>query len=671
MEEVKGEAPAAVADKPKEPEKVALHSVNLEQFEELVYQRQHVRGMNELVAILLKLRAGAGFMNHPVMQMEDPKIASVLCTRLAAAITALLVDVGTTIDEDEFSRVAVLQPTLDTVFSLSAFQNSDHIMALLSDNPSERDPAKRHYSSQQAFAKAMMVWTMDSNIDIDFEGAFANAKTLLFSWFLGMSSRLPPLTARAFDRYQKIIGYGEAFEQEHMRGDLLPALADANMHCSYAVRPDKHKLKRSASRILKKNWASLIGAGVGDARDIRREARRPLGGQGSEKPVILMPIEWWTSHHAMYRCYEPVVAQLRKDFRLVAMARPDAYDEESAKCFDEVIPLGSKTRAMVLQEIVMNIKRIKPDVIYYLSVGMAQWWTALSAVRLAPIQLMSLGHPASSMSVEMDYALVEHGLALGPDTFRETILELPVNALKFKKRADHDEETIKKLREGRLADNGVARAQGQFHVAVPAMAAKLNYPFIKLLQEARNEAALEGVTIHYHFFPNLLGMGQMLYKRLLTELLPGSIINERCGYDLYLLKLSTCDVHASPFPFGGTNSNLDSMQLGMPVLALEGPMEVHERYDAAMLRRAGLADLIAGDADHYKSLLVKMATDAKFLDEQKQKAMAPDIDAIFYSDLAPPAKDAFANAIKYVYRNHSRLKTAGRKIRWEEYSNAI
>lgn len=646
-------AQTEVAAVPK-PGTVTIEHVNLIAFERMVYQRDMIQAGLELIRIVGMLRMGSLFAHEDLQRQQAEPVRSVLYTRLVSAATALIADPGFSFTEKGFQQLTLFSPTVNAIFAASHYATSDHLIRLIAVNPFEPDPEKLDFADTADLAKVMATWCLGSRVSVNFEKAFDGAPDFLLPWWLGMISTACALDSRSHERREELIGMGRFFAQATLPESALQALSDAYMHCSYAVRPDKHEVKRVLGRIAYRAFASRIGAGSAQALKARTAARRPI----DQRPVIFMPLEWWTSFHAMYRVYQPVVEQLRERFRVVASVKASQTDEKATACFDEVIDLPND---IALDQIVQSIRKLAPDVIYYLSSGMALWWVAIAQVRLAPIQMLSLGHPATTMSPAMDYALVEEGLAPEADAFSERILELPPGALRFVKRADTETslfERMRKVHAERIMAERVCR------IAIPAMVAKLTVPFLELLGRVAARALQEyDVDVVYHFFPNQIATGLAAVDRLLRARFPNCIVRPRADYEQYLAWLAQCDLHASPFPFGGTNSNVDSLALGIPIIALEGPREPHERYDAAMLRRAGLGEFVAGSVEEYEEILLDNITNA-----------APKIDPgcvnVFFEPLEGPAAGAFVRAIEYVYRNHHQIKQRKRdkRVRWQEYT---
>ncbi|HIA7562205.1 TPA: cobalt ABC transporter permease, partial [Escherichia coli] len=77
------------------------------------------------------------------------------------------------------------------------------------------------------------------------------------------------------------------------------------------------------------------------------------------------------------------------------------------------------------------LSEVRPDVIYYPSVGMFPLTVYLTALRLAPLQLMALGHPATTWSEHIDGVLVEEDYLGDPACFSETICAVPKDAIPY------------------------------------------------------------------------------------------------------------------------------------------------------------------------------------------------------------------------------------------------
>ena len=74
--------------------------------------------------------------------------------------------------------------------------------------------------------------------------------------------------------------------------------------------------------------------------------------------------------------------------------------------------------------------------------------------------------------------------------------------------------------------------------------------------------------------------------------------------------LALGDIYLDTFPFGGVNSLVDPLELGLPVVAWEGDT-MRSRMGAALLRSLGLDELIATDDAGYQKICTGLAGDPR------------------------------------------------------------
>ncbi len=613
---------------------VTVENVHLEAFETLVYSRRHEEAGRELLRILKRLKVGGEFAGHPTH--EGARLR--LYTRLASAITALLADPQFQLSQEGFDLLAVEHATFSAVFQASAFGNADHLLRQFGV-PDEGDPNKLHFSSPQTIVKLLLAYSLDSELELDFENIFRAAPRLALPAFLGMLANIVVLSPEAHRRREKLLTLGPLFEQVELGEHMLAAVSDAYMYCSYATAESKHEIKRSFNKMMRR----LI------EKQIEIPAM-PAERRISERPTILVPIEWFTSLHAMYRCYAPSIRQLREKFRLVMIGRSSEMDAISKQLFDEVIEIDAGN--VSLADIVGHIRRVAPDIIYYPSLGMATWWVALSTVRLAPIQVMTLGHPATSNSPEIDYVLAVDGWEGDPSCFSEIVIVKPADVVTYAMRSD-----------AQFPAPQVREHPEVLRIAIPSMACKISAPFMETLQRIQRRARR---PIEFHFFPNMVGMTWFQITREIRKWLPAAIVYPRSDYRDYIARLAQCDLHLSTFPFGGTNSNIDSMKLALPIVTLEG-LETHSRTDSAMVRMCRLPDsTTAFNEQEYERLALRLIDeDAPRLAIARQ-LLDVDIDELFFHESGPAR--SFLETFSRLHSSHERILASGRRYwRWVEF----
>lgn len=604
-----------------------VEHADLERFESLAYSRRHDEAGAELLQILRRLRSGGEFARHT---MTDATRAR-LYTRLAAGITALLSDPKAKLSQQGYEQLAVEHPTIHAVFRASAFGNADHLVRRFSE-PDPDAPGRIQVSGAQNLAKLLISYSLDSEFEVDFEALVRLDPQLALPAVLGMLAHMVVLSPAAHRRREKLLTLGPLLEAAELKGSMLTAMQRAYMHCSYATGERKHDIKCSFNRLSSRLIESLFGL-----------PRLPAARMKKPQPTILLPLEWFHSGHAMYRCYAPVISKLREQFRLVAMAHEIVLDGGAKALFDEVIELRGAD--VMLSDALEQVARVRPDIIYYPSVGMA-WCVCLSAVRLAPVQIASMGHPASTKSDAIDYVIVPDSGPGDASCYSEVLL----------------------LAEGmppavthwgaRYPEVAIEPNPSIVRIAVPAMVCKLNAPFLavcKKILETSNRA------LEFQFFPDTVGLDHYLATREIRRWFPTAVIHPRFDYNEYLQRLGHCHLHLSPFPFGGTNSNIDSMCLGLPIVAHLGA-EAHGQSDAAMIRHAGLPDsLIARSAAEYQDIALRLIRNDAERSALVAQLRRTDISARFLERSDHRFADDFLRLFRWIYDAHEAIQASGRR----------
>ena len=203
-------------------------------------------------------------------------------------------------------------------------------------------------------------------------------------------------------------------------GAGLLCAADCYMHCSYVDEPDKHEIKRVINQKMIEVVRGLINVEECTRKTVRKD-----------RPTILMPLEWFGSHHAMFRCYTPAILELKQRFRVVALCRDSQEDvnDEARAIFDKCVLLPPDTTT--IDTVAKAINAEEPDILYYPSIGMSPWYVALSNFRLAPIQVMAPGHPATTMSKCIDYIVSDGDLFGDSQDYTEKLVPLPTGTTRY------------------------------------------------------------------------------------------------------------------------------------------------------------------------------------------------------------------------------------------------
>lgn len=587
-----------------DPTEVKLTLPNLEEFERAVYCRDKKNRVAEIghavglmLAALRQLREGSCFQGQA-------RLDTASLTRFASAIAALFADPDFVITQDGFNAVCAERGVMDVVFRASAYGNSDHIVRWITPDTENSN-------------KFLPLLSASSELNFDYEAAFKKDPQATVGLWLSLVGHGQIFTPAGDARREKLLALGSIFEKCVIPNGLYNLFCGAYMHCSYAHGRDKHAVKRILHRIM------LNTIGILDRPKPDKQPRK-------ERPTILMLFEWWWSKHAMYRSYAKSIEQLRKDFKLIGMCPGKNTDPKAKELFDEWIELDGTN--IDLSDIAKKIKTLAPDIIYYPSIGMAVWVIAMASLRLAPIQVMTYGHPATSNSPNMDYGIIESD-CLVPERFSEKMIGLPPN-------------TVKPTRYVEIGAIHKPRKTDTLKIGVAAMQVKVTWPFIRCLQEVCQRSQKK---VEVWFFSACHGVGLYSMGKDMESLLPAAVIQEAQPYEEYMASLASCDLALFSFPFGGANSCYDALELGVPFVSLEGD-EPHSKSDASILRRAGLPEsLVTHSEQEYVDAILKMQDDnyRALLSELMRKV--PMQEKFF----KPDDSDSFLEAFRTIYRENT------------------
>jgi hypothetical protein len=609
---------------------------SLEKFEFLCYSRQRETAARELVRLLKLIDINYGRLDAQFMLVRSAAIDLMpeslrdqhLLNRVAGAVSALFSDPGFHISVSGFGQLIPFQRWLSALFAASAFVNCDHILRSL--NALGPD-ATGFEVAERDLPKFCFLYSPESELPLNVESLWRQNRSMAAALFLALLSPRFLATPVAHAKREALLGWLPARLDEIEEVNVLPLgiLHDVYMHCSYADRPDRHAIKRPINRLIRKKLAEMGLQNIETASDAAASVSASAsGGEHSPlvngfdrpKPVMLVLLEWFGRTHSIYRTHAKTLAAARHHFHLVAIASAAHIDDAGRAVFDEVIAFEAKDNvsADLLQLHALAAAR-KPAVFYMPSVGMFPITMFAANLRLAPLQVAALGHPATTHSDCIDYISVEDDFVGDPACFSEKLLRLPADGQPYWPPLIDGKNIGKSI--GKDIGNSVGdalpakrlerlerlkRIDGPVvHIAIAATIMKLNPRFMKACRRIRELSQHE---VRFHF---LVGQAQGLITpqvlRLIRSYLPRAEVYPHRPYPEYMATLNDCDMFISPFPFGNTNGIVDAVALGLPGVCKTGP-EVFEHIDEGLFRRLQLPDwTIAATVDEYVQAAVRMA----------------------------------------------------------------
>lgn len=611
----------------------------LERFEQLCYRRQHEEAARELIKLLRLLDSSYGQLglvgaSRSGASWHEEQRDSHIVTRLTSAMSALFSDPDFHVSLPGFHQFILLHRWTAILFGASSFANADHILNLLNLNGFNQ-PGNFQISPKDLL-KFTMLYSGDSFISMQADILWNANKKLAAALFLGLLSSRIVISEAAHRKREVLLNWLPKRLQELDDLSAIPLgyIHDVWMHCSYAMLANKHDIKASINRLIRKE---MMNKGMAD-RKFGKQKNRING-----KPVVMVILEWFLSGHSIYRTHSTAARALREKYHLIGVSLSGMSDENSKKVFDEVydIPHDQGLHKNVQQVMDLAV-RFNPEIIYYPSVGMFLQTVVLINFRLAPVQMAALGHPATTHSEFIDYILVEEDYVGDPQCFSEKVAALPQDSLPYV--PPHDDFT--------KIEPAIRNRPDVIKIAVAATAMKLNPEFLKACHAIKERSSQ---PVEFHFLTgHAIGLGKVYIENLVNGILPGQYIYPHSSRDIYLQNMNQCDIFINPFPFGNTNGLVDTVRQALPGICLSGD-EVLSHIDEGLFTRLGLPGwMVTRTVEEYIKAGVKLAEDHELRVQLSKQLKKQDPDQILFK--GEPCN--FLKSVSYLHENHEDIMSS-------------
>ncbi|OBY53637.1 UDP-glucose:protein N-beta-glucosyltransferase [Aggregatibacter aphrophilus] len=609
------------------------------QFEKAITEKNYEAACTELLDILNKIDTNFGDIegidfDYP-QQLETLMQDRIVyfCTRMANAITQLFCDPQFSLSESGANRFFVVQRWLNLIFASSPYINADHILQTYNCNP-ERDSIYNIYlePNKNVLMKFAVLYLPESNVNLNLDTMWETDKNICGSLCFALQSPRFIGTPAAFSKRSTILQWFPAkLEQFHVLDDLPSNIShDVYMHCSYDTAENKHNVKKALNQVIRSH---LLKCGWQD-RQITQIGMR------NGKPVMVVVLEHFHSSHSIYRTHSTSMIAAREQFYLIGLGN-NAVDQAGRDVFDEFHEFDGSNILKKLAFLKEMCEKNDAAVLYMPSIGMDLATIFVSNARFAPIQVIALGHPATTHSEFIEYVIVEDDYVGSESCFSETLLRLPKDALPYVPSSLAPTDVQYVLRETPEVVN----------IGIAATTMKLNPYFLETLKTIRDRAK---VKVHFHFaLGQSIGITHPYVARFIRSYLgDDATAHPHSPYNRYLNILHNCDMMLNPFPFGNTNGIIDMVTLGLVGVCKTGP-EVHEHIDEGLFKRLGLPEwLIAGSVEDYIERAIRLAEN-----HQERLALRRHIiennglKTLFSGDPSPMGKTLFAKLTEWRQTN--------------------
>ena len=564
-------------------------------FEQEVAAKNYEAACVELLDILNKIDTNFGGVegieiDYP-SQLNDELVQDKIkhfCTRVAVAMSELFSDPKLDISEGGAQRFFTLQRWINMIFASSPFVNADHVLQTYNRNPDKTNLSDFHLdNARSSLIKFCIFYLPESNVNVNLDALWNLDPELCASLCFALQSPRFIGTEQSFSKRGTLLQwFPEKLATIENLNNVPSAIShDVYMHCSYDIAENKHWVKKALNQVIRRH---LLQGGWTD-RDVTKLGER------NGKPVMVVLLEHFHSSHSIYRTHSTSMIAARERFHLIGVGN-EAVDEAGQAVFDEFHLLKGDNIFGKLDELKEICEKNGAAVLYMPSIGMDLTTIFASNTRLAPVQVIALGHPATTHSDFIEYVIVEDDYVGSEKCFSEQLLRLPKDALPYVPSALAPQHVEYRLRENPEVVN----------IGIASTTMKLNPYFLAALKAIRDRA---NVKVHFHFaLGQSSGVTHPYVERFIKSYLGNdATAHPHAPYDQYLRILHNCDMMVNPFPFGNTNGIIDMVTLGLVGICKTGA-EVHEHIDEGLFKRLGLPEwLIANTVDEYVERAIRLA----------------------------------------------------------------
>ena len=564
-------------------------------FEQEVAAKNYEAACVELLDILSKIDTNFGGVegieiDYP-SQLNDELVQDKIkhfCTRVAVAMSELFSDPKLDISEGGAQRFFTLQRWINMIFASSPFVNADHVLQTYNRNPDKTNLSDFHLdNTRSSLIKFCIFYLPESNVNVNLDALWNLDPELCASLCFALQSPRFIGTDQAFSKRGTLLQwFPEKLATIENLNNVPSAIShDVYMHCSYDIAENKHWVKKALNQVIRRH---LLQGGWTD-RDVTKLGER------DGKPVMVVLLEHFHSSHSIYRTHSTSMIAARERFYLIGVGN-DAVDEAGKAVFDEFQILEGNNVVSKLDNLKEICEKNGAAVLYMPSIGMDLTTIFASNTHLAPVQVIALGHPATTHSDFIEYVIVEDDYVGSEKCFSEQLLRLPKDALPYVPSALAPQHVEYRLRENPEVVN----------IGIASTTMKLNPYFLAALKAIRDRA---NVKVHFHFaLGQSSGVTHPYVERFIKSYLGNdATAHPHAPYDQYLRILHNCDMMVNPFPFGNTNGIIDMVTLGLVGVCKTGA-EVHEHIDEGLFKRLGLPEwLIANTVDEYVERAIRLA----------------------------------------------------------------
>ena len=326
----------------------------------------------------------------------------------------------------------------------------------------------------------------------------------------------------------------------------------------------------------------------------------------ADEPVRVGIVSGFFRDHTVYRLFiEGWLGRLdRKRFKVFGYHTAERCDPATAKAAsacDRFVhsPLSIDAWQQAIQS-------DSPHVLIYPEIGMDPVAAQLAALRLAPVQCVSWGHPETTGYPTIDYFLSSDLMepADGQDHYTERLVRLP-NLSIYYEPPDLSPTVLNRADLGLRADAVVYWCAQSLYKYLP----QFDDVFARIAKDVGN---CQFVFIEY---PGSANVNGLFRSRLASAFAAHGLNSADCCVILprldrsrFVAAIGLCDAVLDSIGWSGGNSTLEGLAHDIPIATMAGPL-MRGRHTMAILQMMGATETVTESVDDYVAVAVRLAKD--------------------------------------------------------------
>jgi len=261
-------------------------------------------------------------------------------------------------------------------------------------------------------------------------------------------------------------------------------------------------------------------------------------------------------------------------------------------------------------EVITTIRGDELDVLIYPELGMDSACFLLAALRLARVQAMAWGHPVTSGHASIDYCFTSGAMEppAGPSHYSEILVCLPGIGTSYPRPPTPQ----------RISRHELGLPEAGELLLVPQSLYKIHPDndalFAQILAQRADAKLVLFQGRHEKITQDLVGRMKRAFAERGVNHEDRLVMLPYMPRERYLQANLACSLMLDTVHWSGGNTSLDALACHLPIVTLPGEF-MRGRQSAAMLRLAGVPELVAQSAENYVQIATRLLSDSGWREE--------------------------------------------------------